>query len=67
MATFGALRHPWHPLLHPYRTHDLCPPDLCRERSAAYLKVRSRCLLSMPRLTGAPQRRRTQFSPLIPT
>src|SRR5271156_6531158 len=30
MATLGALRHPWHPLLHPYRTHDLCPGDLCR-------------------------------------
>jgi hypothetical protein len=29
MATFGALRHPWHPLLHPYRTHVLCPLDLC--------------------------------------
>ena len=29
MATFGALRHPWHPLLHPYRTHVLCPPNLC--------------------------------------
>jgi hypothetical protein len=30
MATFGALRHPWHRLLHPNRTHVLCPLDLCR-------------------------------------
>jgi len=29
MATFGALRHPWNRLLHPYRTHVLCPPNLC--------------------------------------
>ena len=29
MAIFGALRPPWHPLLHPYRTHVLCPPNLC--------------------------------------
>jgi len=29
MATFGALRHPWNWLLHPYRTHVLCPPNLC--------------------------------------
>ena len=30
MATLGALRHPWHPLLPPYRTHVLCPLDLCQ-------------------------------------
>ena len=29
MATFGALRPPWNPLLHPYRTRVLCPPNLC--------------------------------------
>jgi hypothetical protein len=29
MATFGALRHPWNRLLPPYRTHVLCPLDLC--------------------------------------
>lgn len=29
MATFGALRPPWNRLLHPYRTHVLCPPNLC--------------------------------------
>jgi integrase len=29
MASFSALRYPWQPLLHPYRTHDLCPVDLC--------------------------------------
>ena len=29
MATLGALRPPWHPLLHPYRTYVLCPPNLC--------------------------------------
>jgi len=29
MATFGALRHPWNRLLHPYRTYVLCPPNLC--------------------------------------
>lgn len=29
MATLSALRHSWHPLLHPYRTHVLCPPNLC--------------------------------------
>jgi hypothetical protein len=29
MATFGALRHSWNRLLHPYRTHVLCPPNLC--------------------------------------
>jgi len=33
MATFGALRHPWPRLLHPYRTHVLCPPDLCPRAS----------------------------------
>ena len=26
---FSALRNPWELLLHPYRTHDLCPADLC--------------------------------------
>ena len=29
MATVGALRYPWHRLLHPYRTRVLCPPNLC--------------------------------------
>jgi hypothetical protein len=29
MARFGSLRHPWQRLLYPYRTHDLCPVDLC--------------------------------------
>jgi hypothetical protein len=29
MASFSALSNPWQPLLHPYRTRDLCPVDLC--------------------------------------
>ena len=29
MATLSALRNAWHPLLNLYRTHVLCPPDLC--------------------------------------
>ena len=29
MATFGALRHPWNRLSHPYRTRVLCLPNLC--------------------------------------
>jgi hypothetical protein len=29
MAPISSLRHPWHPLLRPYRTHVLCPLDLC--------------------------------------
>jgi hypothetical protein len=29
MAPFSALRNDWEPLLHPYRTHDLCPVNLC--------------------------------------
>jgi hypothetical protein len=28
-GSFSALRHPWEHLLHPYRTHVLCPLDLC--------------------------------------
>jgi len=28
MAPFSALRNSWQPLLHPYRTHDLCPQNL---------------------------------------
>jgi hypothetical protein len=33
MAIFGALRHVRELLLDPYRTHDLCPQDLCPEAS----------------------------------
>jgi hypothetical protein len=29
MAPFSALRNSWQRLLHPYRTHDLCPANLC--------------------------------------
>jgi len=29
MAPFSALRNSWQPLLHPYRTLDLCPVNLC--------------------------------------
>ena len=29
MAPFSALRNNWKPLLHPYRTHDLCPVNFC--------------------------------------
>ena len=29
MAPFSALRNCWQRLLHPYRTHDLCPANLC--------------------------------------
>jgi hypothetical protein len=29
MASISALSNPWEPLLHPYRTRDLCPVDLC--------------------------------------
>ncbi len=29
MALFSALRNVWQPLLHPYRTYDLCPVNFC--------------------------------------
>jgi len=46
MATFGALRPPWNRLLHPYRTHVLCPPNLCpdlclKAKVAGLLSLRS--------------------------
>jgi len=49
MATFGALRHPWNRLLHPYRTHVLCPPNLCPDLC---LKANVAGLLSPPNRCG---------------
>lgn len=40
MATFGALRPPWHP----YRTQVLCPPNLCPDLC---LKAKVAGLLSL--------------------
>ena len=44
MATLGALRHPWNRLLRPYRTHVLCPPNLCpKAEIAGLLSPQSGC------------------------
>jgi hypothetical protein len=37
--TFSALRSTWELLLHPYRTHDLCPDDLCLPTNHMKLKT----------------------------
>ncbi len=49
MATFGALRPPWNRLLHPYRTHVLCPQNLCPDLC---LKAKVAGLLSPPNGCG---------------
>jgi len=36
--TERALRNPLEPLLHPYRTHDRCPFDLCLFTQMAFLR-----------------------------
>jgi hypothetical protein len=41
MARFGSLRYPWQRLLYPYRTHDLCPVDLCPSVSRLTISVDS--------------------------
>jgi len=43
MASFGALRYPWQPLLDPYRTPDLCPVNLCPKEID---RVKSHALMS---------------------
>ena len=63
MATFEALRHHWYPLLHPYRTHVLCPPNLCPnvdfpENSEGFLRA-----LAMDTSVAARQRRWVRQAP----
>jgi hypothetical protein len=44
MAPFSALRNGWQPLLHPYRTHDLCPVNLCPGGAGIDLSPPALCL-----------------------
>jgi hypothetical protein len=39
MARFGSLRHARQRLLYPYRTHDLCPIDLCPPSLRLHLRL----------------------------
>jgi hypothetical protein len=41
MAPFSALRNGREPLLHPYRTHDLCPVNLCPTRNLSTGRIAS--------------------------
>lgn len=69
MATFGALRHSWNRLLHPYRTHVLCPLNLCPFQafaatpgliSALVLANRKQIKRELPGETDAVVRRRSR-------
>ena len=67
MATFGALRHPWNRLLHPYRTHVLCPLNLCpnlclKAKVAGLLSPQNRYWMSGQRCDPPQNRKRRAFA-----